>query len=97
MFPWGSVGTLLPLLLGAAVLMLWATYSYKFSANPMIPLVVIKDRTAAVSYFGTFVHGLTVSLCVVFYSMSELTVGSNLALYTIFRSITKVSRVTLRL
>jgi hypothetical protein len=62
MYPWRSVGTLVPLIFGIFGIFVWIIYSYCYCKHPMIPLVVLKDRTAAISYFGTMIHGLAVSL-----------------------------------
>jgi len=62
MYSWGSWRTIVPLIVGVVVLLSWMLYSYSgIISNPMIPLVVFKDRTAAISYFGNLVHGLAVS------------------------------------
>jgi hypothetical protein len=61
-YPWRSLGTLLPLVLGIVGFISWVIYSYKYCKSPMIPLVVLNDRTAAISYFGTVIQGLAVSL-----------------------------------
>jgi hypothetical protein len=62
MYPWRSLGTLLPLILGILGFLTWVVYSYYYCKNPMIPLVVLKDRTAAISYFGTVIQGLAVCI-----------------------------------
>ncbi|RDI78683.1 hypothetical protein Vi05172_g11253 [Venturia inaequalis] len=59
MYSWSSWRTLVPLIGGVLVLVGWVMYSYSgIISNPMIPLVVLNDRTAAISYFGNLVHGL---------------------------------------
>lgn len=61
MYSWGSWRTILPLVLGIVILFGWVVYSYSgIKSDPMIPLVVLNDRTAAISYFGNLVHGLAV-------------------------------------
>jgi len=62
MFAWTSVATLMPLIIGVLLLLIWATYSYGICKSPMIPLIVLADRTAAISYFGTILQGIIVSL-----------------------------------
>jgi hypothetical protein len=63
MYSWGSWRTIVPLVVGVVVLFSWVMYSYSgITSNPMIPLVVLKDRTAAISYFGNLVHGLAVRM-----------------------------------
>ncbi|KIW07971.1 uncharacterized protein PV09_01870 [Verruconis gallopava] len=64
--PWRSAGTLLPLLLGILCLSAWFIYSYKYCKSPMIPAVVLSDRTAAVSFGGTFILGLC-QFCLIYY------------------------------
>jgi hypothetical protein len=58
MYPWSSWRTTLPIYLGSLVLMIFLVYSYCISAHPLIPAVVIKERTAAITYFGTFLQGV---------------------------------------
>lgn len=61
MYLWGSWRTMVPLVVGIIILFGWVFYSYSgIIPNPMIPLVVLNDRTAAISYFGNLIHGLTV-------------------------------------
>lgn len=63
MYSWSSWRTLVPLIGGVIVLFGWVIYSYSgIVSSPMIPLVVLNDRTAAISYFGNLVHGLAVRM-----------------------------------
>lgn len=57
LFPWKSVETILPLLLGAIVLVLFAVYERKPKA-PVFPYQVFRSRTAAVTLCGAFLHGM---------------------------------------
>ena len=66
MFNWSSFRTLVPLLLGIFGLSLFAMYDIWFVKNPLIPLGIFNSRTAAVSYFGTFIHGI-VLWCLLYY------------------------------
>lgn len=72
MFAWNSLATLVPLLLGVLILLIWAMYSYGICKSPMIPLVVLADRTAAISYFGTVLQGIIVSTITITHKNSEL-------------------------
>jgi hypothetical protein len=47
-------------MLGVLGFFAWFIYSYRYCKSPMIPLVVLNDRTAAISYFGTLIQGLAV-------------------------------------
>jgi hypothetical protein len=73
MFAWNSVATLIPLLLGALLLLIWAMYSYGICKSPMIPLVVLADRTAAISYFGTVLQGIIVSVITITHNILSCT------------------------
>jgi len=57
MFAWGSWKTILPLVLGIVGLIAFGLYSELLSKNPIIPLRIITNRTAAINYFGMFIHG----------------------------------------
>lgn len=57
-YPWSNWRTLVPLLVssaGLAAFWLWIEF---FAAEPLIRPQVVKNRTAAVTYLGIFVHGL---------------------------------------
>jgi hypothetical protein len=58
MFPWPSWQTTLPMYLGSLALVFFLVYSYCVSKNPLIPAIVMQERTAAISYFGTFLQGM---------------------------------------
>ncbi|KAI1800539.1 MFS general substrate transporter [Daldinia bambusicola] len=57
LYPWRSYQTLVPLLLGVAVIALFVFYETKPKA-PVIPLRIFQSRTAAVTLCGAFVHGM---------------------------------------
>ncbi|OCK75832.1 MFS general substrate transporter [Lepidopterella palustris CBS 459.81] len=57
MFAWSSWRTILPLVMGIVGLIAWVAYSHFLTANPMIPLRILSDRTTAISYFATLIHG----------------------------------------
>ncbi|KAI0172153.1 MFS general substrate transporter [Hypoxylon sp. FL1284] len=58
LYPWNSYQTIVPLLLGAALLAAFAVYEAKPVA-PVIPHHILKSRTAAATVCGAFVHGMT--------------------------------------
>lgn len=58
-YSWSSWHTLVPLLLGAFGLIFFVIYEELVAKSPLIPMVVFKNRTASISYFGVFVHGIT--------------------------------------
>ncbi|EWC44586.1 hypothetical protein DRE_06667 [Drechslerella stenobrocha 248] len=58
MYPWDSWRTLVPLIVGAAGLIGFVLYEIYVATEPMIKVGVFKQRTAAVSYAGTFCHGV---------------------------------------
>ncbi|KAI0841172.1 MFS general substrate transporter [Hypoxylon sp. FL0890] len=57
LYPWNSYQTIVPLLLGAAVLTGFAVYEAKSEA-PVVPYRIFHSRTAALTLCGGFVHGL---------------------------------------
>lgn len=58
LYPWASWQTLVPLLLGLAVLAVFAVYESRPEA-PVIPHRLFHSRTAAMALVGAFVHGMT--------------------------------------
>ncbi|KAI0193449.1 MFS general substrate transporter [Astrocystis sublimbata] len=58
LYAWGAWQTLLPLLLGAAVLAFFAIYERRPEA-PIIPPRLFQSRTAVMTLIGATVHGLT--------------------------------------
>ncbi|KAI1209348.1 MFS general substrate transporter [Annulohypoxylon truncatum] len=58
LYPWKSYQTILPLLLGFAVLAGFAIYEAKPEA-PVMPHRLFRSRTAIVTLCGGFVHGMT--------------------------------------
>ena len=66
MFPWSSFRTLVPLILGICGLFAFFIYDSYGAKTPLIPLVILNNRTAAVNYIGTLVHGV-VLWCLLYY------------------------------
>lgn len=60
MYDWSSWRTLVPLLLGAAGLLIFIIYSVYISKLPLITRTLFNTPTAIVAYIGTFVQGLIV-------------------------------------
>ena len=58
MYAWSSFRTLVPLILGLFGFFIFILYEVYIVKTPLIPLGIFSNRTAAVNYFGTFVHGL---------------------------------------
>ena len=58
MFAWSSSRTLVPLVLGICGFFLFALYETYLAKPALIPLSIFNNRTAAVNYFGTMVHGI---------------------------------------
>lgn len=58
MFPWASWHTLVPLIIGAAGLGGWVIFEHLVPTNPILPLAILNNRTAVLSYAGTFFLGL---------------------------------------
>ena len=58
MYPWSSWRTLVPLLVSAAGLIAFIVWEDRFAPDPLIRTSVIKNRSAAVTYFCAFIQGL---------------------------------------
>jgi len=57
-YAWSSWHTLVPLLLGLLGLICFILYEACVAAEPLIPLTIFQNRTAAVNYLGTIIHGM---------------------------------------
>ncbi|KAL8798365.1 MAG: hypothetical protein Q9182_006729 [Xanthomendoza sp. 2 TL-2023] len=57
-YPWTSWHTLVPLCLGVAGLISFVAYEEVVATEPLIRMVIFKNRTAAVSYIETVIHGM---------------------------------------
>ncbi|KAJ5415184.1 Major facilitator superfamily domain general substrate transporter [Penicillium sp. CMV-2018d] len=57
LFPWASWQTLLPLLLGVAVLVIFVFYEAK-PAAPIIPYRIFHSKTGNLTLVGGFIHGI---------------------------------------
>ena len=66
MFPWSSFRTLVPLILGFCGFIAFVLYEVYVAKTPLIPLRIFNNRTAAVNYIGTLVHGM-VLWCLLYY------------------------------
>lgn len=56
MYPWSSWKTILPLIIGAVVLLVFAIYESK-PADPVFPYRIFNNRTAVVTLIGAAAHG----------------------------------------
>ncbi|CAF9931189.1 MAG: hypothetical protein HETSPECPRED_007822 [Heterodermia speciosa] len=65
-YAWSSWRTLVPLLIGLTGLTSFIIYEEFLTTEPLIPLTVFKNRTAAVSYLGTTIHGM-ILWCLLYY------------------------------
>ncbi|KAF3391627.1 hypothetical protein F1880_007766 [Penicillium rolfsii] len=65
-YPWDSWRTLVPLIIGAAGLLVFSFYEYRFATDPIIPPKVFRNRTATVSFIGSILQGL-VLWCMLYY------------------------------
>lgn len=66
MYPWSHWRTLVPLLVSLAGIVAFIVWEELYATTPLIPFRVVKNRTAAVNYLGTFLHGL-ILWCQLFY------------------------------
>lgn len=58
MFEWSSWRTILPLVLGGVGLVAFALYELRVPTYPMVPLIILHNRTAAAAFLGTFLMGI---------------------------------------
>ncbi|KAF7301264.1 MFS domain-containing protein [Mycena indigotica] len=65
-YPWDSVQTLAPLVIGLSMLVAFAVYEAKVPTHPTIPLDVIGNRTSLSGLLATAVHAIT-SISVIYY------------------------------
>ncbi|KAK3692829.1 major facilitator superfamily domain-containing protein [Podospora appendiculata] len=56
LYPWASWQTILPLLVGVALLVAFAVYE-GFPATPIVPYRLFRSRTATMTLLGGFMHG----------------------------------------
>lgn len=66
MYPWSHWRTLVPLIVSIAGFIVFIVWEERFATEPLIPFRVMKNRTAAANYLGTFLHGL-VLWCQLYY------------------------------
>ncbi len=58
MYSWDNARTLAPLLIGVAGLIAFVIYEKTVAEEPLIPLEIFENRSAIVTYVGTFIHGM---------------------------------------
>ncbi|TVY37590.1 Efflux pump [Lachnellula subtilissima] len=66
MFPWSSWQTLVPVILGVVGLAAFVVYEAKVPVDPITRIAIFKQRTALISYLGTFLHGV-ILWCLLYY------------------------------
>lgn len=67
MFPWKSAATLVPLVGGFALLLAFFWVEKNFVENPIVPFVLLSNRTTVIGYIETLLHGL-VSIGVIYFA-----------------------------
>lgn len=66
MYSWASWRTLVPLLIGAAGLVIFCLYEKYLALEPLLRLSVFSNRTANIAYLTTTLHGL-ILWCLLYY------------------------------
>ncbi|KAL2009526.1 hypothetical protein VTN00DRAFT_5333 [Thermoascus crustaceus] len=66
MYDWDSRRTLVPLIIGAVGLVVFAIYEYLFASDPIVPYSIFQNRTATVTFIGSVLQGL-VLWCALYY------------------------------
>jgi MFS family permease len=62
MYPWNHPSTVVPMVVGVLGVVGFICYEKYVPSNPMIRLAVFTNRTSAVNYLGTMLHGMIVRL-----------------------------------
>ncbi|EEA22325.1 hypothetical protein TMatcc_008236 [Talaromyces marneffei ATCC 18224] len=57
LYPWSSWRTIVPLVIGIAILAVFAVYEAR-PAQPVFPYRIFRSRTAVVTLLGSFIHGM---------------------------------------
>lgn len=57
MYAWSSARTIVPLVLGAVGLLAWLSFEHTIPAAPILPLVILRNRTACAAFLGTLITG----------------------------------------
>ncbi|XPT03484.1 hypothetical protein M3J09_012576 [Ascochyta lentis] len=65
-YAWSSWRSLVPLIIGAVGLVVFVIWEERYAEEPLIPLRIVKNRSAAVNYLGGFLQGL-VLCCLLYY------------------------------
>lgn len=65
-YAWSSAHVLAPLIIGVLGLVLWFVLEKYYVAHPTVPFALLINRTTAVGYAGTWIHGV-VALVVFYY------------------------------
>jgi hypothetical protein len=56
--PWGSANILIPIAFGAIGIAIFVLFEAEVSRNPMIPLRIFANRTAAAGFISSGIHGV---------------------------------------
>ncbi|CDO69089.1 hypothetical protein BN946_scf184992.g38 [Trametes cinnabarina] len=65
-FPWSSAKVLVPLIVGLLGLAFFILYEAKWARNPIVPLMLLQNRTSISGYIQTFINPLVV-LAIAYY------------------------------
>ncbi|KAL2829452.1 major facilitator superfamily domain-containing protein [Aspergillus cavernicola] len=66
LYDWSSWRTLVPLIIGIFGLLAFTIYESRYAKDPIIPPQIFQNRTASVSFAGSFLQGL-VLWCLLYY------------------------------
>ncbi|KAL4884842.1 major facilitator superfamily domain-containing protein [Aspergillus karnatakaensis] len=66
LYSWSSWRTLVPLIIGAVGIIVFTVYEARYATDPIIPPKIFQNRTASVSFAGSFLQGL-VLWCMLYY------------------------------
>jgi hypothetical protein len=93
MFTWNSLQTVLPLVLGGGGLVAWLIYEYYVPSMPMLPVAILHDRTAIVSFLGTLLVG-TVQFGLLYYLplYFQVSIRSTMVLHVQILTLIQVSK-----
>ena len=65
-YPWNDYHTILPLCLSSVGMICFCLYEYFLATNPLIPFVIFKNWSSAITFVCTILHGL-VLWCLLYY------------------------------
>lgn len=73
LYRWSEWQTIVPIVIGAAVILALTFYQSKWALNPQFGKKIFRSRMMTMTYVGCFLHGFVVSLPILLQILSHLT------------------------